>query len=107
MAKKIRLVEDNDAVITDQPVSQEMVDIGAAGLLNMLIRDEWEAIDGYQSAIATIGELQPEIAKILDDILTEEMIHVGQLQKALTLVQPESTAIGEGEQEAEEQLLLK
>lgn len=96
--------------LTEETVEHEeseLENIGVAGLINLLIRDEWEAIDAYQSAIATITETHPEIVEILDDILTEEMIHVGQLQKALTLVQPESMAIADGENEAEEQLILK
>lgn len=94
--------------LEEKPVEKpSLEDLGIAAVINKLIVDEWEAIDGYQGAIATIQDILPEVAKIFNDIMTEEMIHVGQLQKALSLVQPETFAIEDGEEEAEEQLLLK
>ena len=54
-------------------------------LLN-LIKDEWEAIDGYNTAIATLRVEDAgynEILPILKDIVNEEMIHVGQLESVM------------------------
>lgn len=82
------------------------IDTGFAAILNSLIRDEWEAIDGYSSAIATMTAERPGcvIVPILNDIMTEEATHVGQLQKALTLIAPSAEAIKDGAAEAEKQL---
>jgi len=80
-------------------------DAGIAFELNTLIQDEWEAIQGYNDAIvAAETEGFHDIAKVLKDIVNEENIHVGQLQKVLELVSPNAASIGEGEAEAAEQL---
>jgi len=80
-------------------------DTGIAGILNNLIIDEWEAIDGYNSAIVTLTDLgKYDEVDVLKDIVNEENIHVGQLQKVLELVSPNAASIGEGEAEAAEQL---
>lgn len=83
-------------------------DMGVATLLNSLIIDEWEAIDGYNNAVATISTLSipsaEAIIKVITDIVNEEHIHVGQLQKALELVAPNAISIADGEQEATRQI---
>lgn len=100
-------ISDTDDKETPQPptVGQDM---GTANLLNQLIIDEWEAIDGYNNAIATLSSLSTTsaepIIKVITDIVNEEHIHVGQLQKALELVAPNAVSIGNGEQEATEQI---
>lgn len=112
-------VVEEPAKVEEKPVpaSPESGDkMGVAGSINSLIRDEWEAIDGYNSTISTIrymkdsGDADPSIdydgiIKILEDIANEENLHVGQLQKALETISPNAASIGEGEQEAEEQLV--
>ena len=80
-------------------------DTGIATILNNLIIDEWEAINGYNSAIATLVDIgKTDGIDVLKDIVNEENVHVGQLQKVLEIVAPNVTSIGEGEAEAEEQL---
>jgi hypothetical protein len=80
-------------------------DTGIATILNNLIIDEWEAINGYNSAIATLVDIgKTDGIDVLKDIVNEENVHVGQLQKVLETVAPNVTSIGEGEAEAEEQL---
>jgi len=91
-------------VLSEPETKQE--NIGITQMLSDLIKDEWEAIDGYKSTIATLMELggNEEMIKVLEDISTEEMVHVGQLEKCMQLVSPEATEIKTGEKEAEEQL---
>lgn len=89
--------------------------MGIANTLNALIRDEWEAIDGYNSSISTYRAMQEDketagsidfdaLIKILEDIAQEEMNHVGMLQKAMETVSPNAEEIKGGEEEAEETL---
>lgn len=62
-----------------------------------LINDEYEAIDGYTSAISefmrnykeTNDELYNQLAMILTDIKKEEFPHVGELNKCLSLIDEE------------------
>lgn len=62
-----------------------------------LINDEYEAIDGYTSAITefmrnykeTNDELYNQLAMVLADIKKEEFPHVGELNKCLSLIDEE------------------
>ena len=83
--------------------------------ISALIKDEWEAIDGYHGAIATCREIAKKengdnsidydaIIKILEDITQEEMNHVGMLQQAMSTIAPSTAEIAEGEEEAKEVL---
>lgn len=90
--------------IPDTPTTPD--EFGAAGLINALIQDEWQAIQGYNDAIATLSttNIDTDIINIFKDITNEENIHIGQLQKALEMVSPNVSSISEGEQEGAEQL---
>ena len=104
--------EDEDKV-EETPKTPDQ--FGIASMLNSLIRDEWEAIEGYNSTIATLNDIKIEgsltdinsIKKVLTDIVNEENIHVGQLQQALALVSPNAVSIDTGVREAEEQIVTK
>lgn len=82
------------------------IDSAIATLINKLIVDEWEAIQGYNDAIVSLQEehADEDILAIFTDIVNEEHVHVGQLQKALEKVAPDAAKIKEGEKEGEEQL---
>ena len=100
------------------PASPETMDaMSVANTLNILIQDEWQAIDGYNSTISTYRSMMkdnyPEkdksidytaIIKILQDIAQEEMNHIGMLQKAMGTISPNVSEIKGGEEEAEETL---
>ena len=104
--------EKEEEVIPDGPETYQDFDI--ANSLNALIRDEWEAIEGYNNAsnlLKTMKEYDTElkidvdgIIKILADIANEENLQVGQLQKALGMVSPNAESIKDGAKEAEEQI---
>ena len=90
--------------IPDTPTTPD--EFGAASLINALIQDEWQAIQGYNDAIATLSttDIYTDIINVFKDIANEENIHIGQLQKALEMVSPNVSSISEGEQEGAEQL---
>lgn len=78
--------------------------------IKSLIQDEWNTIEQYQSAISIIQancneeEANP-IIEILNDIIEEEMVHVGQLNKAMKYTIPGfEEASMKGEKEAEDQI---
>ena len=76
-----------------------------ADSLSTLIIDEWEAINGYQSAIQNMKlmKMPKEAIEILQSIMAEEHAHVGELHKVLALINPDSEAqINHGKEEAEE-----
>lgn len=91
-------------------------DMAITDMLSMLIKDELEAIEGYNSAISTLRSIieDPESGanidninqsiKVLEDIAGEEYIHIGQLQEVQKLFSSQVDLIAEGEEEAKEQL---
>ena len=77
-----------------------------AGFTTMLIEainGEWDTVNLYNSIAANAREAGFEdIAKVLDEINTEENKHIGQLQELLKTISPNAAAIPDGEQEAKE-----
>ena len=91
-----------------QPIEEIQEKISIEQVLSDLIKDEFEAIDGYSSSLATLKILENDgsdysgIIANLEDIKNEELVHVGQLQKCLAEVNPEAEAIDDGNKEASE-----
>lgn len=75
-------------------------------VLSDLIKDEWEAIDGYKKSIATFKSknADPNINKVFEDIIAEEMKHIGQLEATLGTIASETSNIETGKKEGAEQL---
>lgn len=94
--------------------TEEDTNTGIAGLLNTAIVDEWKTIDLYNSFIATFDDLakaeslseekKAQLSNIINDILHEEMKHVGQLQTALEVVNQPIENIAKGAEEGKEQV---
>lgn len=76
---------------------------GIANLINALIKDEWDAIDGYQSAIMNIKSYSDDTdsVRVLEEIANDEYAHVGNLQKILNRFAPQASTIADGAKEAE------
>lgn len=73
--------------------------------ITALIRDEWEAIDGYQNTIQAMkdAKMSQKAIEVLQSIMAEEHAHVGELHKILTILNPDfEHQIEHGETEAEE-----
>lgn len=78
---------------------------GVAALINKSIVDEWNTIQSYNDAIVMAEtEGYSDIAQVLRDIVNEENIHVGQLEKCMEQLAPTTSAIEQGEVEASAQL---
>ena len=112
---KFDVDEDTTTTEDEIPASPETPDdMGIANLLNLLIQDEWQAINGYNDTILTLRamaddsaenkETYEKLVKILEDISAEENNHVGMLQSALGVVSPNVSEIKGGEKEAAETL---
>lgn len=85
-------------------------DTGVAAELIALINDEWEAIEGYNNAIASLranisaNPFYEDAIKVLEEISAEENVHVGQLQEVLKRISPNAADIDKGAAEARSQL---
>lgn len=79
-----------------------------ANRLITAINDEWKTIDLYNSIISELsmidGDDYKKMIPVIEDIVNEENVHVGQLQKALELISPDTVDIAKGEKEAEGQI---
>lgn len=81
-------------------------DIGVTQMLSALIQEEWKAIDAYKSAMATLQGIEGRESevRVLEDIVSEELSHVGQLEACLKGSAPEASAIDAGNEEGEAQM---
>lgn len=84
------------------PVAGE--ESAAASLINSLIRDEWTAIEQYNSAMVNLKELEVDekIIEVLNHIMFDENTHVGNLQEVLKLLAPATDKIEKGNEQAEQ-----
>lgn len=99
--------EDLDEDFDGEPLEgpKEGAQAGVADLINDALIDEIEAVKEYNTlSINARAEGFNEIANIVDDINTEENLHIGQLQQALSTISPNTTVINQGEQEARDQM---
>ena len=76
----------------------------AASIINSLIRDEWVAIEQYNSAMTNFKEMEvsDKIIEVLNHIMIDENTHVGNLQEVLALLAPATDKIEKGNEQAEE-----
>lgn len=88
-----------DITVDPTPDMPKIEDIGIANQLINLINDEWEAIDGYNNAIANFTSY-PEFIEVIQDISNEENNHIGMLQELLKKVSPNAETIEAGQEEA-------
>lgn len=78
-------------------------------LINALVKDEWDAVEGYNGAIATLTDQagMENVISVLTDIRDEEYVHIGQLESCLSLLKGDPVKqIEDGNDEGFEQLEL-
>lgn len=106
--KELKIWEDRYNKIVDN--SEEKLDEDledAKSIIADQVRGEWEAIRNYQKAIDDLKKegSYEEVANILNDISDEEEVHVGELQKAQSLLDDNILDnIDKGEEEALEKI---
>lgn len=80
-------------------------DSAMSDIINQLIIDEWEAINGYNAASVTAQQIGLEdAARLFSDLSKEEIEHVGELQELLKSFDKNTHAIANGEEEAKDKL---
>lgn len=97
----------NEPIHADQGLNEELSEdsktsLGVATILDALIKDELEAIDGYNGAISTLeSEGYSEFTEVLNNIINDEKNHIGNLQELLNKVSPDThSEIQKGKEEA-------
>lgn len=100
---------DTDITVTAEedltgPVTDK--DNGISNLLIALINDEWNAISQYNDFIVNAkAQGYTDTESIINDIITEEHKHIGQLQSILKTISTATDAIDTGIVEGEQQML--
>lgn len=103
--RQIKISKNEDLEETSQVIDDDTSNHGMLGLVNSLIISEYDAIDQYNSAMATAeAEGNIDIIPILKDIIAEEHTHVGQLQAAAKLFDQSANNVDKGKEEATDQL---
>ena len=91
--------------ITDAQPIEPGASVGMASVISDLIKDEYEAIDGYNTAIATaMAEGFTDMVAVLTEIQAEENLHIGQLQAIMNTLDPNAHLVDDGQAEGIEQL---
>lgn len=98
LSEDVKVVDKNQAEIDKKA--------GLENLLNDLINDENEAINGYNSAIVNFElEGKSDLTNVFRDIIKDEQNHIGNLQKVLNEINPTTIAnLEQGQQEAADTL---
>lgn len=77
------------------------LDTGLTDLILSLINDENSTIQQYNSFKASLDSRE-DFNKVIDDIIAEEMNHVGMLQSLLQKLSPNAENIEQGKEEAKD-----
>lgn len=94
--KKLHLLED----ITDNVVDQ--TDLQASNLISSMIRSEWDSVDLYNAMLITLNDQKrDDIISIIDDIISNHYIHIGQLEKALQMINDYADDIDVGKEDVD------
>lgn len=94
------VIEEPIEVETEQVLVGPTEDnVGIADLIIGAINDEWDAIRYYNTMKVNLTDVTMQ--KVIDDIVAEEMNHVGMLQSLLASISPNMEKVDEGEAEAE------
>ena len=102
---KVESLDESIGEITDAQPIEDGACVGMASVISDLIKDEYEAIDGYNSAIATAeAEGFGDMVNVLTEIQAEEHLHIGQLQAIMNTIDPNAHLVDDGQQEGIEQL---
>ena len=88
------LLENATEVLEGPSVGSEA---GLTALIIEAINGEWKTVDEYNTlAIMAKDSGYFEIAKVIEEINTEENVHIGQLQELLKKISPNANAIDDG-----------
>ena len=96
-------VDVNTDLVPESPA--EGPSLGISDLLISAINDEWETIRKYNELIVNAQYNHfDDMVPVIQDIVSEENVHVGQLQKLMETISSNTEDIAKGEAEADEQL---
>jgi len=96
MRNKLLLEEAEDfeaEVSTEeaQPISDEVIDeFNIQAMISSLIKDTWGLVDTINGIQMTLEDKSEEINATLKEIVSDEYMHIGQLEKIIQAIKPEA-----------------
>jgi len=93
MKTKLLLSEDSGEVLTDPVPEEKIVDFNINSFITELIKNKWEQVDNINGMILTIPESENDVVAVLKEIISDDYIHIGQLEKIIQSINPEAQAI--------------
>lgn len=101
--KKLLLEEDDMISIQEEPIVPKIDELQIGNLISQLIRTEWDSVDLYNSILLTVqDEHRDDVEAILNDIIANHYINIGQLESVLQDVNSQSEFIDAGKEGTEE-----
>jgi hypothetical protein len=103
-----KLVLDEDTEIVEPETQTKDVSDEAfmdSSLVNTLIKNKWDSIELFNSILLSFRQANNNDAEqILSDIINDEYVHVGQLEKLAQLINPLADRIDDGQRETDSQV---
>lgn len=109
MKRKLILSEDFDqpTMLAPQPASQQEVQpaepqaqpaqFEMSNMISAMIKGEWDAVELYNGMLAILKDMNDsELVSVITEIVNEEYVHIGQLEKLLQAKNPTATSIEAG-----------
>jgi len=93
MKTKLLLSEDSGEVLTDPVPEEKIVDFNINSFITELIKNKWEQVDNINGMILTLPESENDVVAVLKEIISDDYIHIGQLEKIIQSINPEAQAI--------------
>ena len=78
---------------------EQIQDFNISSFATDLIKNKWEQVDNINGMLMTMPNLDPETAEILKSIISDEYVHIGQLEKVVQGINPEAEALETGANE--------
>ena len=100
---RTKLLLEEDELIAEEPIEEipmeQIQDFNISSFATDLIKNKWEQVDNINGMLMTMPNLDPETTEILKSIISDEYVHIGQLEKVVQGINPEAEALETGANE--------
>lgn len=99
MKNKLLLEEEEVLQAEEAPSEDDIINFNISSFVTDLIKNKWEQVDNINGMIMTSPDFDPETVEILKEIISDEYVHIGQLEKIVQSISPEAVALDNGANE--------
>lgn len=107
MRNKLTLLEDENMPVEEiiEPVQQDEHEalMAVNSMISNLIQNKWQAIDLINGNITALQQYdRPDVIAVLNDMISDNYVHIGQLEKVLEMGNPGANNIEAGKADVED-----